>query len=1166
MIINRTHGGNASGNILGIAIGIAILALLLVGTAQAQVIIPYLDTGYKYKVVAFDEGAGFEQPGFDDSGFSVGDASFGTRSCSLNAKTYWSPNTDILLRKEFNLSSGATNLKVSVVIDNDIQVFINGHDISGGLQVREGCAVQDSFIFNASDDILKTGDNLLAVRGRDRGEINYVDVQVSADIPTPTTPPESTFNISGFKVNNTNGSGIQGWNITLMNSTMQKSMMTGVDGSYKFTNLVNGTYSVTEEMQAGWTNVSPMSQQITINGADMPNINFTNQPPTPTPTIPIPVPVPTPPAPTTVSITAIPDIHYTIVGKTITFKANPIGSWGNNIQYKWSIANDNKTPACPGDSTATGQSISVSPVCTGSITLSVTATDEIGNVAFSSYLLKVNENNPIPVILVHGWMELKDSKTDKWAETMKTRFENAGFNVEIFNYEGKYQNITKSAGKLAKMIEVVKKNYSSAKVDIVGHSEGGLVARYYINSNSNDSVRKLVMIGSPNHGTDWRWFGEAASQMSSHSPFLIELNGNDNCVDLQHRSDKGDKFNQNVTYYTIASHWRLTYTHYHKKVSNREIPIPNAIIDGDGLTADNSLRVTGQLNYDDIISNVLHGQEQVNSEEIIDRAIYRILENTPRSEANVALNSEQTLNNEQTLEDVAVQLSPPIQSTIKPNEVKTHIVFIDNTTKKAGFNLFWPGSDLDLVLYTPSGGKINSSVASNNSNINYTSGAMFESYEVRFPEKGNWRMEITAVNVTNSGENYSAITFMETNLFVGAGTNKNSYAPNEQITVVAYVQDNGTPLSKVNVNASISRPDGTNSTIQLYDDGLHNDNQTNDGIYANVYTNTNVSGVYYITTSANGMIRNDSFERTAFNNAWVELYPDLTITSSDINFSNDIPIPGENITINATIHNIGDADANNTSILFYDGDPASGVLIAEDIVNVSAGQTARASSSWNTTAGQHEIYVLISPFNEFLEKNYTNNKASKIINVAPTLPVRFTTDKAIYSQGEQVIFALINNGTDVIDLPNLAPWWVDNATTGERIFSPIAAQVITQLDPGKSESWIWDQNDSEGRQVQPGTYRGGISSIIGVNYTKEFEIATAPLITPTPTVTTPAGTCLGDITGDSNVNSDDFVLFAIAYDSASGDLKYNVKADMNNNGVINSDDFVLFASVYGKAC
>jgi hypothetical protein len=515
------------------------------------------------------------------------------------------------------------------------------------------------------------------------------------------------------------------------------------------------------------------------------------------------------------------------------------------------------------------------------------------------------------------------------------------------------------------------------------------------------------------------------------------------------------------------------------------------------------------------------------------------------------------------LGNIPISLSTGI---IKPNDIKTDIVSVDNTAKKAYFNIFWPGSDLDLVLYTPSGAKINFSVASNNSNINYTSGATFESYEVRFPEPGNWTMEIIAVNVTSTGENYSAITFMETNLFVGAGTNKDSYVPNEPITVTAYVQDNGTPLSKVDVNASISRPDGTNSTIQLYDDGLHNDNQTNDGIYANAYKDTNVSGIYYITASANGMIRNESFERKAFKNVLVGLYPDLTIKSSDINFSNNIPILGENITINATIHNIGDTDANNASIFFYDGDPASGVLIGEDKINIGAGQTATTSSFWNTTAGQNEIFVVISPFNEFLEKNYTNNKASKIINVTPTLPVRFTADKDIYSQGEQVIFSLINNGTDVIDLPNLAPWWVENATTGERIFSPIAAQVITQLDPGKSESWVWDQNDSEGGQVQPGTYRGGISSIIGVNYTKEFEITTAPLITPTPTVTPPAGTCLGDITGDSNVNSDDFVLFALAYDSASGDLKYNVKADMNNDGVINSEDFVLFASVYGKAC
>ncbi len=105
-------------------------------------------------------------------------------------------------------------------------------------------------------------------------------VTVHENVP-PQPIPTPTFNISGFKINNATGSGVQGWNITLVNSTMQKSMLTGVDGSYKFMNLVNGTYSVTEETQAGWTSVSPISQQVTINGADVMNINFMNQPITP---------------------------------------------------------------------------------------------------------------------------------------------------------------------------------------------------------------------------------------------------------------------------------------------------------------------------------------------------------------------------------------------------------------------------------------------------------------------------------------------------------------------------------------------------------------------------------------------------------------------------------------------------------------------------------------------------------------------------------------------------------------------------------------------------------------------------------------------------------------------------------------------------------------------
>ncbi len=146
--------------------------------------------------------------------------------------------------------------------------------------------IQSSGIVNPSGSLLSVltapatpGEHTLrvyAARGSDSvlgKETNFSDINV-----TVTAPPVSTFNISGFKVNNATNAGISGWNITLKNSTMQTSMFTLSDGSYKFGNLVNGTYNVTEETQSGFTNVTPTTVQVVIAGSDMMNINFTNAP------------------------------------------------------------------------------------------------------------------------------------------------------------------------------------------------------------------------------------------------------------------------------------------------------------------------------------------------------------------------------------------------------------------------------------------------------------------------------------------------------------------------------------------------------------------------------------------------------------------------------------------------------------------------------------------------------------------------------------------------------------------------------------------------------------------------------------------------------------------------------------------------------------------------
>ncbi|KPQ44056.1 MAG: hypothetical protein MPEBLZ_01360, partial [Candidatus Methanoperedens nitroreducens] len=105
--------------------------------------------------------------------------------------------------------------------------------------------------------------------------INGADV-MNQNITNRQVQPGETFKISGFKLDS-NGTGLANWTIMLTkpDSTVQNSV-TDASGMYQFMNLPGGTYTVAEQMQPGWTNVSAMSMQVTIAGSDMMNRNFTN--------------------------------------------------------------------------------------------------------------------------------------------------------------------------------------------------------------------------------------------------------------------------------------------------------------------------------------------------------------------------------------------------------------------------------------------------------------------------------------------------------------------------------------------------------------------------------------------------------------------------------------------------------------------------------------------------------------------------------------------------------------------------------------------------------------------------------------------------------------------------------------------------------------------------
>ncbi len=104
---------------------------------------------------------------------------------------------------------------------------------------------------------------------------------------------------------------------------------------------------------------------------------------------------------------------------------------------------------------------------------------------------------------------------------------------------------------------------------------------------------------------------------------------------------------------------------------------------------------------------------------------------------------------------------------------------------------------------------------------------------------------------------------------------------------------------------------------------------------------------------------------------------DLEINSTEINFSNLKPIEGELVTINGTITNNGDKNAQNVVVQFLD----DSFGIGNTTLNVSCNSTAIAAVNWTAQIGPNNITLIIDPQDLITETNETNNKGARNITL-----------------------------------------------------------------------------------------------------------------------------------------------------------------------------------------
>ncbi|MFF2244044.1 esterase/lipase family protein [Arthrobacter sp. NPDC058130] len=155
---------------------------------------------------------------------------------------------------------------------------------------------------------------------------------------------------------------------------------------------------------------------------------------------------------------------------------------------------------------------------------------------------KPSTAHPYPVILVPGTFA---NMATRWA-TLSPALKSQGYCVFALNYgatNGVYATgpVADSARQLASFVDTVLASTGARKVDLVGHSQGGMMPRYYLGFlGGANKVNHLVGIAPSNHGTRGLItpsldsiqratsvggsICQACVDQQAGSPFLTELN------------------------------------------------------------------------------------------------------------------------------------------------------------------------------------------------------------------------------------------------------------------------------------------------------------------------------------------------------------------------------------------------------------------------------------------------------------------------------------------------------------------------------------------------------------------------------------------------------------------------------------------------------------------
>ncbi len=213
----------------------------------------------------------------------------------------------------------------------------------------------------------------------------------------------------------------------------------------------------------------------------------------------------------------------------------------------------------------------LTPLAAGSATASAASAAAAPSSGWNDYSCKPSTAHPRPVVLVHGTFA---NSVDNWL-VLAPYLVDRGYCVYSLDYGqlppasgiNGLGPIDKSAAQLGDFVDKVLAATGAAKTDIVGHSQGGMMPRYYLKFlGGADKVNALVGISPSSHGTSLdgltgllpyfpgaeEWLTEQTPGVADQivgSDFLTKLNAGGDTVPGVHYTVLATRYDEVVTPY-----------------------------------------------------------------------------------------------------------------------------------------------------------------------------------------------------------------------------------------------------------------------------------------------------------------------------------------------------------------------------------------------------------------------------------------------------------------------------------------------------------------------------------------------------------------------------------------------------------------------------------------